>query len=306
MREITDPFNTTRKSGTRNIKRQFILFFEGYRTEVQYFTGLKNNKQQSNISSLIDIQVMCRYPTQTGLSDPMQILNLVDDFIALLNDGIYTPTLLANTYLCQQLSDKSILSDITVINDFIDETVQTIDALTDSKGFITNIEKALKICDENYQNIFQNDPGRFESSYPDYNMDRDIICIIIDRDEECRSIGKYHEFISKCKKKGYYPFITNPCFEFWLLLHFDDIKNDIALKSDQIINKKDYIEEKLDKILREYDSEEGYDKDNLNYQRFAHRLNDAIENEKGYCTDIMNMRNKIGSNIGSLILMMRE
>jgi len=309
MRELRDGFDATRKSGTREIRRRFILFFEGYRTEVQYFKGLKDNKQQCGLSSLIDIHVMCRYPTQAGLSDPLGMLDLIDDYLEFLNYGEYTPELLANTYLHQQLSDEFISSQHMKSNSFIENAVQSPDVLKDSRGFIIDLRKALDICDEIFVSVFQKDPCAFEPPYtPDYDKDRDAICVLIDRDKESRTVQKIHEFFTRCKECGYLPFVTNPCFEFWLLLHFDEVihMDKGAIESNLRENGKSHVERELDVILRNYIPNEGYDKANLNCQQFIHRLNDAMRNERYYCTDLKCINHSIGSNIGSLIRMMRE
>ena len=53
----------------------------------------------------------------------------------------------------------------------------------------------------------------------------DKICLIVDRDPLSFSEEQYDQVVQICKERQIDFYVTNPCFEFWLLLHFPDHKN---------------------------------------------------------------------------------
>ena len=308
MREVTDKFNSIRKSGTKPIKRRFLLFFEGFRTEVQYFTGLKNNRQQFRISSLIEMSVMCRYPMDAGVSDPMRLVELVDEYMTWLKGGKYTIRLFMNSYLCQELSESYIFAHNDNISEFMVRAEKSLNVVN-SEGLISNIKDSLAICNKVYRDVFEKDPQvEFMPIRPDFDEGLDVVCIIVDRDKDNRTSSKCSDFFSTCKDKNFVPIMTNPCFEFWLLLHFEEVltMDKKMIMANEYSEDRRYLENVLDEILRGYIPTQGYDKMNLDCGRFAHRVEDAIRNEKHFCNNIKCIKNEIGSNIGYLISMMRE
>jgi hypothetical protein len=110
----------------------------------------------------------------------------------------------------------------------------------------------------------------------EYNFDReDELWMLIDRDKWI----DIPEISALCKKEGnFYLALSNPCFEFWLLLHIKDISD----YSDQVLNdifenkyvtsNKTYLEKLLGEIL-----DHGYNKSKPRPQRFFPYITDAIE-----------------------------
>ena len=66
--------------------------------------------------------------------------------------------------------------------------------------------------------------------------------------------------MEECKKHKYFLVITNPCFEFWLLLHFDipSYSHNQLLENAQISNKHSFISKELSDKVR-------YSKNRLNF-----------------------------------------
>jgi len=52
-----------------------------------------------------------------------------------------------------------------------------------------------------------------------YNKDIDKICLVMDRDKGNVKPFQYDEIIQKCNEKYIKLYVSNPTFEFWLLLH---------------------------------------------------------------------------------------
>ncbi len=102
---------------------------------------------------------------------------------------------------------------------------------------------------------------------------------------------------NKCSENNIKLYVSNPCFEAWLLMHFEEFDNldfDKLLENKRVnSNKKSrkYSDKMLSEII-------GYDKSNLNFDMFVNKIDDAIKREKNYCENVEELKDKIGSNIG--------
>ena len=97
-------------------------------------------------------------------------------------------------------------------------------------------------------------------------------------------------------------YITNPCFEFWLLLHFDevfDLDQDKLLENPKITANRRYVEQELRRIWP------GYKKSSYRAEELVKNIDNAINNEKKFCENVEELENSVGSNIGKLIIDMR-
>lgn len=97
--------------------------------------------------------------------------------------------------------------------------------------------------------------------------------------------------------------MTNPCFEFWLLLHFDEVAQldeDMLLENPKVTSKRRYTEQELRKLLP------GYSKSKYNVALLMKYIDKAIINEKKYCEDVEKLEYLLGSNVGLLIEELRR
>ena len=132
------------------------------------------------------------------------------------------------------------------------------------------------------------------------------MCLIVDRDKDSFSAlpgnDQYGYVVDKCKEKGFQLCITNPCFEFWLLLHFDEVfelDTDKLLENPKITVKRRYAEQELHRIYPRYK------KSSYQAEELVKNIDKAIQNEKKFCEDIKGLESSVGSNIGRLIEEMR-
>lgn len=63
------------------------------------------------------------------------------------------------------------------------------------------------------------------------------VCIDKDRWAGPSHIANLVEVLRECRTKGYSVTISSPCFELWLLLHFEDVTADIPLSCKQIVQR---------------------------------------------------------------------
>lgn len=133
----------------------------------------------------------------------------------------------------------------------------------------------------------------------EYNFkDTDELWMIIDTDR-WKNIP---DIISECKKQSnMFVAVSNPCFEFWLLLHIKDIadydKNELALilNNAKVSNKKNYVDSKITEILG------SYNKSNPKPELFLPNIDFAIEQAKKLDTNEDEYPQKLGSHVYKVV-----
>lgn len=179
-------------------------------------------------------------------------------------------------------------------------------------SYVDDIEKScsliLKTLQEEYEldHVISDISNIIKEGGFTYAEGFDKICLIIDRDRESfvssSKNNQYKYVVDKCEEMGFGLYVTNPCFEFWLLLHFDkvfELDRDKLLENPKVTAKRRYVEQELRKIYP------GYKKASYRAEELVKAIDHAIDNEKKFCEDIVNLENTIGSNIGRLIMDMR-
>lgn len=140
----------------------------------------------------------------------------------------------------------------------------------------------------------------------DYNKETDVLNLIIDRDKHSFKSEKYFEFLEKCQHKNINVIVSNPCFEVWLLMHFeefDSLDQDKLLENNRIGGSKrakKYSEKSLSDVLQ------GYSKEKLNFDKFLPLVNKAILKSKEYATNPVELENHVGSMVGELLEKMKH
>ena len=146
----------------------------------------------------------------------------------------------------------------------------------------------------------------------DYDPQLDCVCVIFDRDyrdlESCLP-----QLYEECKKHNIYIAISNPNFELWLLMHFEEIKKydrELLLSNpknlrgqhfpDKSKNKK-YLEIVLSIVAQ------GYHKGcKVNFERYKKSVDLAVLQVQDFCEDSDRLCDELGSSVGRLIKKMRE
>jgi len=134
----------------------------------------------------------------------------------------------------------------------------------------------------------------------EYNFNKaDELWMIIDKD----SWKNIPEIIELCKKQGnMFVAGSNPCFEFWLLLHIKKISDitlvetDLLLKNGKISNRKRYIDTYLGNIL-----DDGYNKTNPKPERFFPHIKLAIKQGKELNSANEDFPTNLGSHVYKIV-----
>ena len=131
------------------------------------------------------------------------------------------------------------------------------------------------------------------------------ICLIVDRDKESflatPENNQYDYVLKTCREKGFSLFVSNPCFEFWLLLHFDevfDLDRDKLLENPQVTSKRRYTEHELRKLLS------GYSKGKYNSDILIENLPVALCNADKFCQEEGLLILEVGTKAGKMILLL--
>jgi hypothetical protein len=67
----------------------------------------------------------------------------------------------------------------------------------------------------------------------------DALWLVADRDPQSWSDEMLSEVAQQCQQRGYFLAISNPCFELWLLLHFEDVPNQPDERRAELLRNED-------------------------------------------------------------------
>ena len=286
MSRIETEFAKERKSGNNLIKPKYYIFSEGDVTERKYFKKLN----KSILSKDVEIINILRDYACVGESNPSDIIKLINELLIVNSDEITIKELknkLKNWGHEYSKDINSILESIT--SKYGDNKIIK---YKDLKKLIFDL-----FSGEIYVDLSKNFMKYL--SYQDFTYSPliDKICLVVDRDKDSFLKSQYDEVSNFCETNNIGYYVSNPCFEFWLYLHFREIekeKNVDLLKNEFVTDDKRYIETKLHKLC-------GYTKTKFNFFIFESRINDAINREKNYEENIIGLEKKLGTNVGKLV-----
>lgn len=295
--------------------KKYFLVYEGSDTEVIYFEAVNNLKSDIGINPLIELVPLVRSYSEDGWSNPKKILDRVICNIEESKTGCISYETLLNRIM-DYFYEENIITTSKVQAKSIWKTLVWICEDKMHKSLSENVSDIEAECSSiieslqdkcNLVNIISNISEIIESGGITYSEGFDKICLIVDRDRNSFVAtienNQYEYVLNKCKEKNFGFYVTNPCFEFWLLLHFDAVyklDEEELLANKKVTTKQTYAEHELRKILS------GYKKFSYNAEQLVRNIDKAITNEKNFCEDIDQLENNVGSNLGLLIEEMRE
>jgi len=155
----------------------------------------------------------------------------------------------------------------------------------------------------NPQDIVRNLESFIDAEY-DYQSDHDEMWVVWDREKVESRKQKILEILPECNKKNYRIALTNPAFEFWLLLHIVDIstyEQDVLYENDWCSASKNrrFIDKELSSNLVG-----GYNKKKDKFNRkivTKENILRAITQEKLFENNLEEIIDSLGSNVGCLI-----
>lgn len=311
MRESRSFGERGKTKSSDEVKRKCFFFCEGEETEPIYFAKLKDLQDKVGISALIEL-VQIEKTKGERWSNPKKMID------ALCLDLSDKPTYnsLINAMVDSLYMDDYLNCHIEKIKEFEKLLSSFIrdDLKSEETDIVEDIQKTIqksldffkrerpKIC-----NIIMNNVGEILKNYEiTFDKEIDFLCLVVDRDEKSFTDSQFDDVYNTCQKNDFKFLISNPNFEFWLLLHFDNvIKLDPEkIKKNEKINPGSkssirYIPNELRKNLGKYKKNK-YDAESL-----LLNIDKAIRNEKRFCESLPELKEQIGSNIGLFIEKLR-
>ena len=313
MREKRNFAERTKISKEDRTRKKYFLVFEGSRTEEIYFDTINELKGKIGINPLIEIISIERTYSEYGWSNPKKILEqLLKDLEEIEDEKLSYKTLVDKIMeiivedknfslkISKKSNLKEVIEDIENEIESLENTVKNIEE--DCITLLSIITKKVFLVKEEIANILEKVLENIGNQQITYSEDIDKMCLIVDRDKKSFKEGQYNYVKEECKRKNFKFYVTNPCFEFWLLLHFDEvhsINREKLLENKRASSKVRYVESELKKYFP-------YNKNKYNAELLIEKIDLAIENEKRFCEDIEELKDKLGSNIGLLIKELKE
>ena len=264
-------------------KKVFFVSIEGNITEKQYLQGISKYRDELGINALVNVQVLERRDSDTN-SAPAQVIELLEEYIDL-----------------RKLNEDDLIRDIptNIINDFGEDTIKLF--IKDASQIDKETRSSINTELTNYG---------YDLEYRKYlnkvGGDSDEFCILIDRDKQSHPETNMNDCIFHCRKNGYSCYVTNPCFEFWLLLHFSNVIEEYAdmletiKENEKVSNAHTYVSYELSKKAH-------HGKKILEFETtYLPRIDDAITHAKTFPSEVDELVDNIGCNIWKLIEKMRE
>lgn len=292
-----------------NNKIKYFLAYEGIKTEVLYFQGIIDNKEEIGIKENIEIIPLLRNHCFLGWSNPTKAYERTNFCINNLLENKRNISALMSSVVefCFYKSpefnnrgDASRLYDLLI--SFMSDKFN-LNKHDNIKYDDLRMNYLISFISDYFKNNYniKNVESFIKSQLVSFNPKKDKVCLIVDRDRKSVSEYQYQEFIKTCNLNNVKVYFSNPCFEFWLLLHFDEVFDiDKALIEDNrkmldIVNPPHFCETELIKLLP------GYEKNNICFNQLMKRIPKAIENEKRFSENLEDIKTCIGSNVGLLI-----
>ena len=263
-------------------KKIYFISVEGAATEVEYLQGLSDYRADLGIDSLVNVEVL-RRKTKDGCSAPDQVVELLEEYLSLREAG------------------DDIFPDIPdeIKNDFAPDFIRLYLKAPESISFKKRNEFELALKKIGYDLAYR----KYLSQYTN---DFDEFCILIDRDTCSHSSEDMRFILQYCEASKYHCFITNPCFEFWLLLHFSDVQEEYADRLDLILENKK-ISNTHTFVSNELSLKAHHGKKGIAFkEKYLPHIKDAIVRASKFASDNESLLTNIGCNIWKLIKEMQS
>lgn len=258
-------------------KKFFVLSVEGYHTERDYFESLNHYLKEHGKK---DVEIHVLKHANDGFSSPEQVYELLSEAKRIRENGFLTP------------EDRQKL-----LEEFSEQKIQQI---LDNDKDVTENERC------RFQEIMRQlgidyEYHRFLS---DFRSDYDRFVIVIDRDSRSRSRRKLEILLNECMKKGVLFCITNPCFEFWLFLHFLSLDTDLPadeqqriLENEHVSNTHTYISKKVSELVH---GNKRIRRGTFN-EIYMLRIWQAIENARKFAQEPHEILDHLGTMVACLL-----
>lgn len=285
-------------------KVKYFLIYEGEVTEPMYFDVVIASRNKLAINQSLSLISVLRSFMDLSKSHPKYAIKMANDIkLQNINKNISKENLFKSIHdFIIKGNFKNREELIKIAESYIENYASDFISFSEIENTIMDIYK-----DDIFKNISVEIIKYLEVQRVslDFNPKIDVINLIVDRDKGNFKSEQYDKLVKECQENGINLYVSNPCFEVWLLMHFKEFDNlDLnKLLDNKRVNANKNARKYSDKMLSDII---GYDKANLKFDIFVDKINDAIKREKNYCEDINGLKDNIGSNVGKLIESMKN
>ena len=267
-------------------KRIVFLSVEGNKTEKNYFCNVDKHREQLGIHSLVHVETLSRYSKDTR-SSPSDVYELLTEYIDIRKDGILPEEIL------DVLKNKDFSYSVEYLSKYLNGELPDRDA----RKLQAKIERiGIDLDYHKFLSAYKGDQGE------------DVFAVMIDRDSLSHSEEEILKLIEDCKDNGYKCFISTPCFEFWLLLHVCDVKEEYKDKLGDILENRK-VTSSHTFVSKELSQKANHGKtisEKAFKENYLDNIDIAIERAKQFEQTERGLINKLGSNIPELFKILRE
>lgn len=266
------------RSEERNLvdpKKVIFLSVEGDETERAYFTHFGKTLD----SSIIHIEVL-RHRKGDGYSDPRYVIELLQEYVD-MRQGSLIP--------------NEVLNGVTA--KYSDEIIQT---------YLTTPAE----LDQSIKNSIQSDllllgiDIEYRQYLQKYDSATDIFGVILDRDCGSHSREVMEDSVKYCQSKGYHCYVSNPCFEFWLLLHLCDVMTEFGCEEQKQLLDNPKISGQHTQVSAEVSKRAHHNKkisQAVFMAKYYPNIEAAINRSKNFALHFPELLDNLGTNIPELL-----
>ena len=208
---IKEPFAQERLSEEKNYRAKYFIASEGQTTEPRYFEKLN----QSIISENVTIINLLRDYANLGNSNPTYLIKLLQEFLN--NRGSEISVAELKNKIANWDHENPGKIDLNVINDELNKIYKSNNykiPYEDLENLFMQLFKS-----DIYKDLASNFSLYFVAQDVTYSPTTDSLNMVIDRDKDSITEEQYDEVIKFCNENQVNLYVSNPNFEFWLLLH---------------------------------------------------------------------------------------
>ena len=264
MREKRNFTERSRALASKEVCKKYFLVYEGKNTEAIYFDGIIDKRDEIGLNPLIELVPVIRSYSEEGWSNPKKIYDRMAQNLREAEEGIISYETLLNWFMDYFYDEGIIKNNRTAaaimwgaLLNICDEQLHIAlsDHVPDIDEACTQIVRCLE-KEAEWGNIVNDIPKVIENKAITFDRGLDRIVFIIDRDKDSfvsdPGNDQYQYVLDKCRENGYGFCISNPCFEFWLLMHFDevaDLDQNQLRENPKVSNRRRYTEYELRRLL---------------------------------------------------------
>ncbi len=289
-----------RHNKTNKFKARYFLLFEGNKTEPQYFLNLfDKNKDNCTKGELYKNILITERVGDPYNSFPLKVLNYAIN----LKENKVDAKSIAEGIIKELKTNKAFNSQLT--NEIRQDVLNQLEGLENIN--LNEISKVLDdinldIYDYIDQKMILRNVNNYISKTFVYDNTLDEIHVIIDRDKQSLTEEDYNECINIAANNGIKLYVTNPCIEYWFIMHWNkeysfDENEMLENKKGPSKNSKNYAKQLWSRIK----SEKSNNVATSRCYDFEH-IKNAIEIiDSNYSTELLELKNNLGSNLTTFI-----